>query len=568
MRFIIVVLIFMLFFMFTGLDAQTDNKPVKKIVESVRAEKINSTINEYKELLRKSPNDRSLAARLMGLLFREQRFDEVVEVYNNIIGEGLKDDRAILSTLGRSYYYLGKEEKGVQTIRRIISNEGKQKSSYIFVGNVFMSMRLYNRAEDVYEEGRREWGEGSFARELFYCYKKEEDYKGAIRELFYLYRGEMRMQGWIKREIMDFVKKDRSLISEIEKIASKNEDYRSIGGEILLELGELRKAKKYLIKTMDTPSLLRFASVCVKNGYYDEAEDLLNRVLEIYSTESQKEEAIYMLSSVYEGTDRFDKALEELNMIIDGKGILEDSAIISKAKIFIYEKKEFEKGVKIIKPLLEENKYKNRDRILEIGVIGCLKSGDYEEAENFLRRSGTAFSIYLSGEILFLKEAYDEAKDSLLLAVAKGLDRNYANDALERVMVMETLQSNPSLLSLIADVNKELWKEKYSKALSLINEGFLSFEDCDEKVVLLFYKGKTFTASGSVNEAISCYLSIVGEDENSPFSPKALYRVALLYRNKIGNDEKAEEVYRRIIYDYPQTVEAEIARGELELMQR
>lgn len=564
---VVTKILFALFLcMSISLCAQPVGNKIGEVEESERGKRINTTINEYRELLKKSPNDKSLAARLISLLFREQRFDEVVEIYDNIIGDKLKKERNILSTVGRAYYYLGKEKKGTRTIRDIISNDGKTRDSYVFVGNVFMSMKLYNRAEDIFLEGRKRWGEDSFARELFYCYKKEKEYKKAIRELFYLYEGQRKMQEWIKREVMDFVEKDRSLISEIESIASKNEEYRNIGGEILLELGELRKAKKYLIKSMDASSMLKFASVCVKNGFYGEAEDLLNKVLDIYSVNREKEEALYMLSGVYEKTDRFDKALEKLDMIIDKGLILEDSAIISKAKILIYNRKEFEKGVDIIKPLLEKNKYINRDRILEIGVTGCLKSGNYKEAENFLRRSGTAFSIYLSGEILFLREAYDEAKDSLLLAVAKGLDRDFANDALERVMVMETLQTNPSLLSLITEVNKELWKEEYNRALSLINEGFLSFEKCDEKVVLLFYKGKAFAENGSVNDAISCYLSIVGENEKSPFSPKALYRVALLYRNEIGDDEKAEEVYRRIIYDYPQTVEAEIARGELELM--
>jgi tetratricopeptide (TPR) repeat protein len=564
---VVKLILFTLFlFMYISLYSQPANNRISKVEESERAKKINSAINEYKELLKKSPNDRNLAQRLISLLFREQRFDEVLGVYNHIMGDELKQERNILSTLGKAYYYLGKENKAVQTIRSIISSGGKTKSSYLFAGNVFMSMRLYNRAEDIFEEGRRKWGGESFARELFYCYKKEKKYKKAIRELFYLYRGQKGMKGWIKKETIDFVEKDGSLISEIEKIAGKNEEYGKIGGEILLELGELRKAKRYLIKTMDAPSLLRFASVCVKNGYYGEAEDLLSKVLDIYSVDREKEQALYMLAGVYVETDKFDKALEKLDMIIDKGEFLEDSAIICKSEILIYNKKEFKKGVDIIKPLLEKNKYFNRDKILEIGVTGCLKSGNYEEAEIFLRRSSTAFSIYLSGEIVYLKENYDEAKDSLLLAVAKGLERDFANDALERVMVMETLQKNPSLLSLITKVDKALWKEDYDEALSLINKGFLTFEKCDEKVVLLFYKGKTFSLNGRINDAISSYLSIVGENEGSPFSPKALFRVAILYKDKIGDEKKAEEIYKRIIYDYSQTVEAEMARGELELM--
>ncbi|MCK4576176.1 hypothetical protein KAU34_07195, partial [candidate division WOR-3 bacterium] len=218
---------------------------------------------------------------------------------------------------------------------------------------------------------------------------------------------------------------------------------------------------------------------------------------------------------------------------------------------------------KVIEPLLKKGASLNRDKILKISVTGYIKSGNFEKAEDLLEKSLKSLSFYLLGEIKFLKSSYSESRDAFLTAVSKGLDKDFANNALEKVLMIEMLQEKPSFLSFISDIEEIIWKEDYDKAITLINEAFSRFSEKEEKVILLFYKGKIYTLIGQLNDAISSYKSITGEDKDSPFSPKALYKSAILYKREIKETSMAEELLREIIFEYPESVEAELSRSIL-----
>lgn len=546
------------------LSAQKTQSIINEGLIKERDGKIDEAIEDYKKYIKEHPGDRTITIRLMNLLFRKRRYKDVISIYHNL-DDKLKRKREIVVMLGRSYFLLGQEKDTERVFGGIILDEGGSESSYSFVGSLFLSIGLVEDAKKTYLEGRKKWGENRFSRELYICYKKEDDYKKAITEIFCYYSNKKGAREWVKREIKNLVKKDESIISEIEKAARGNKDYQKLAGEIFLELGKMGIAKKYLLRTRNTATLLNFASVCIKEGYYDEAEESLNKVIDSNAKEKEKEAALYLLSLTYARMSRFDDAIKTLDYIIKQGKVLKDSAIVEKTRIMIYNKKEFKKGVRTIEPLLDKKGFLNHDGLLTIAVTGYIKSGNLKKAEDLLQKSTSALSFYLGGEILFLKALYEESKDAFLMAVSKGLDKDFANNALERIMIMETLKEKPALLSLVSEIENLVWTEKYNNAVGLINSAFGSFKDKEERTVLLFYKGRVYSFMGRINDAISSYISIIGEDKDSPLSPKALYKAALLCKEEIKNFSMAKELLRKVIFEYPESVEAELSRGELEV---
>lgn len=562
---ILILLSILLFFTTLNLTAQKSPARINEGLFNEREGKIDEAIENYKKYLKEHPEDVNITMRFMNLLFRERRYQEIISIYSNLNDE-LKKRREVVTILARAHFLLGQKKETVLSLRSIIRNEDSSKNSYLFVGNQFLSMGLINDAKRTFLDGRKKWEKTSFSRELYLCYIKEDAHKKAIREILYYYSGKKTVKEWVKREIKKLVNKDASLILELEKIAGENKDYQKITGEIFLELGNVSKAKDYLLQALDSVSLLDFASVCIKEGYYQEAEESLNKVIKIAAKEREKEEALFLLAITYEKMSRFDDAIKKLDSILETGKSLKDSAIVAKARILIFEKKEFEKGVRIIEPLLEKKGILNRDGILEIAIKGYIKSGSLDKTEDVLKKCASPLSFYLKGEILFLKTSFEESKDAFLKAVFKGLDKNFANNALERVMIIETLKEKPALLSLVSDIEKIIWEERYDEAIELINASFDTFKEKDERAVLLFYKGKVYTSSGMLSDAVASYTSIIGEDKDSPFSPKALYKAAILCKEEIKSLAMAKELFRKIIFDYPESVEAELSRGELETL--
>ena len=185
-----------------------------------------------------------------------------------------------------------------------------------------------------------------------------------------------------------------------------------------------------------------------------------------------------------------------------------------------------------------------------------------------LEKGNSALSCYLLGEVLLLKGLYGKSKEEFLKAVSRGIDKNFANNALERIMIMEIYMEKPSLLSLVSDIEKVLWEEKYDKAIGIIDGSFGNFIKKEERVILLFYKGKIYSLMGRANDAVSSYTSIIGEFKDSPLSVKGLYKAAILCREELKNPSKAKELLRKVIFEYPESVEAKLARGELEVSEQ
>ena len=524
-------------------------------------------IEAYKTYIQKHPNDLNATIKLINLLFRQKRYNEVVSLYDDL-DEVLKQKKEIIAMLCRAYFLLGKKDDVVKSSKLIVIYEDGSQASYRYAGTLLLSMGMLTYAEKILKEGRKKWGDKQFARELYLCYTKENDYKKALREILFYYENNHHTEFWVKKEIEGMIKADSSLIKELEAITKTNNIYEKLTGEILLTFGDLKKAKKYLLKTSTPSSLINYASACIDHGFYNEAEDALREV--INNKGNKKEKALYLLSIVYERRGKSDKAIKSLNSLIKMKGTLEDSAIIKKAKILVFDKKEYEEGANLIEPLLKKTRKASPlcDKLLEITITAYIKLGNLKKAMGVLSGHNTANSLYFTAVILFLEGNYQKSKDTFLQAVSKAPDRKYANDALEKVMLINDFIDNPSFLNSIKKIEKLFWQEKYTDVLALINKSFEKFNGVEEKTFLLFLKGKAYTGNGSINEAIASYLSIPEENKSDILSPKALFLAGLLAKNRLKNLAMAKTLLEKVIFNYPDSPEAELSRGELESLKK
>lgn len=556
------MLVFFVMTITVSLTAQSFPPDMSEMILKEKEGHFDEAIEGYRVYLKNHPDNYPVAVRLINLLFRTKEYSEIISLYSELT-ESLQERREVIAFLGRAYIYNGNKKEGINKIKSIIEKEGKTENSYSFVGNTFLGLGLIVEAQRIFQEGRKKLGGKRFARELFHCFSRQENYSEALREIVNYFESKQISSEWIKKEILRLIEKDNSLLEKLEKIGEEERKTQKLAGEIFLEFGDMGRAKSLLIKVFDVQSLLHFSSICIREGYFSEAEETLNEVIHSSAGVGEKEEARFLLSKVFVSTSRFDGAIGLLNGIIEQGYAFKDSAVVEKTRILIEYKKDFKSGIQCIKPFLDNKNLINRAGILRLAVIGYINGDNLDEAENVLRKSSNPYSFYLLGEVLFLRGEYDDACKAYLSAVSKCLDKDFANDALEKVLIIEFLKSRMTFINFIREVEGDIWKEKYEEVISKINVSFNEFSEIDEKVVLLFYKGMIYSRMGKMNEAISSYTSVKEEDRDSPFSPKALYRAAVIYKTEIKNKQLAEELFRDVIFEYPESVEAELARTEL-----
>lgn len=528
--------------------------------------KIEEALEEYERYLAEHPNDVSVARRFLGLLYRQQMFDRLITVYADL-HPSLRAQRDLTALVGRAYVNLGEKDEGIKVFLSIISREGGTEQSYRYVGNTLLSLGYVDAAQGVFERGRKQWGERSFARELYHCYVRVQDSQGAFRELLHLYLEEEASTEWIKRELITLVGKDETLLRYLESIARSNAEYTALAGELFLERGEIEMAKEFLLPVLDVKSLLAFARLCMEKGHVPEAEEVLLLIMERDDGASVEEQAQLLLAGVYAETERMDDALKMLDVIIRDGTTFRDSAMVRKAKILLYDKHQYRESTELLEQLAERQRsLVQRDWFLALLYTGYLRMGDLSGAEELVSASITPLSFFFSGEVLFFKGSYDQAREKYKSAVARGLDRDFANDALERIMLMELLKAKPVLLALVRDIELEIARASFERAIERINEGFDASSEKGALAVLLYCKARAHAHQGLTNEAISSYLNVADEAPESSLAPKALFHAAMLYRDGIGDHALASALLRRIVFDYPESVEAELARRELQVL--
>jgi tetratricopeptide (TPR) repeat protein len=546
--------------------AQEQTRAHDKGAQFEREGRIEEALEEYKQYLALHPLDVPVARRFLGLLFREERFEELVKAYDDLHAE-VQGQRGLTELAARAYLRIGQEDKGIKVLHSIITREGGSLNSYRHVGNTLLSLGYIDEAREIFQKGRRRWGEHVFARELYHCFIRIQDVKRAFRELLYLSLGEEASGEWVKRELNMLINKDGSLLRYLESIARDEPAYARVAGELFLEHGEMALAKEFFLPVLDTGSLLAFGSLCMGKGYLQEAEEVLERIIDEGEGGSIEEQAYLLLAQTFRKAGRVEDGLKMLEHLIREGSVFCDSAAVLKAEMLLYDAKRYEEAMLLLEQLREKDKnIIHRDRFLTLTFTGYLRVGDLAGAERLVSTCVTPLSFFFSGEVHFFRDSYVESKDSYSRAVARGLDRDFANDALERIMVMETLQSKPALLALVTDIELAMARALHEEAIELIDGGFDSFSEKEERAVLLYCKARAHSEMGLVNEAVASFTNVADESPASGFAPKALYHASMLYRDEIGDPAMARELLRRIIFDYPASVEAELSRSELQVL--
>lgn len=130
--------------------------------------------------------------------------------------------------------------------------------------------------------------------------------------------------------------------------------------------------------------------------------------------------------------------------------------------------------------------------------------------------------------------------------------------------------SDEAILSNIEDLKKSntIDKEKVDELLANI-DSFVVQAPLNEKVpIYLEMKAKYLAAMGKNKEALVVYDDIYSNYKDYENRPDALFMIAFIYETNIGDKEKAKQMYKRFIDEFPEDEFAKDAKFSIENMDK
>jgi len=560
----------------------------------------------YKMLYQLEPNNPNYSVGLERNMSNLKMFDELVNHYNEILKKNSSNIN-VLGKLGEAYYQWGKTAEADSVWNSIIEISPEMAINYSFLANTLTRNRLYDRAVEIFLEGRKRLKNNSlFELDLANLYFWKKDYIKGVAEYLNILRHNIKYYDLVESQILvifpdEDVKIDKiaNLIKgEIEK-DNKNHYYRRLlanlyftnrkyssafqeyidldkilnanGKEILLFAEHVfnEKAYKYSIDGYeyvkvnfpDIPEIM-LASLGLAESYekagspsedeekssYIFSKDKLN-----YQTKSN-----YLLKAINEYEDIIKKYPDtiwamksylrigeiKLNLTFDLDGAVEYFANVVKSS---------------------KDTLLSREAILKIGdcmiAKGDLKQAEYkyDEIMNIGENKADELfyqALYKKAFVNYLQGKFAQAEDiSRSIMMKQSPQSRIYNDVLDLLMfIEENKRSDEGAPREYARAQVLIQQRKYSEAISLLEEVkkiYIYHQISDDALYMI---GKIKGIIGDYDGAVEAFRELIKDYPTSPRTDEAQLRIGELYEICIENSALAEKEYETLLVNFPNSI--------------
>ena len=183
----------------------------------------------------------------------------------------------------------------------------------------------------------------------------------------------------------------------------------------------------------------------------------------------------------------------------------------------------------------------------------------YSQVESSMKNEPVGYEAkFRNAKIFYYSGEFDWANTKLDV-LKSSTSKLISNDAIELSMFISNMQEEDTLgfnLRAFAGADLYSYQGKYDSALRLLNEiqkypsGAFSIES------VLYRQGDLFSLMYEYDKADSAYAELVANFPSSVKADNALYKQAEIYRTYYKNNDKAKELYLRVMTEYPESIYA------------
>ncbi|THH39246.1 tetratricopeptide repeat protein [Neolewinella litorea] len=168
---------------------------------------------------------------------------------------------------------------------------------------------------------------------------------------------------------------------------------------------------------------------------------------------------------------------------------------------------------------------------------------------------------YFRGDFEWAQSQFDVLKAST--------SRLIANDALDlSVFIMDNLglDTTATALQTYADAELLMFQNRYDEAFATLDGLLRDFPGHDLEDDVVYLRGRIYQKLRRYEDAAAQYRQVIDTYPESIRLDNALFALAGLFENELGNKEKAQELYETLFIDYSNSILAVEARKRYRIL--
>ncbi len=558
------------------------------------------------QLYNVSPDNYQYFQALNEVYVQLKNYDaSIVLLQNRINRDSLNIN--LYGMLGTTYYLKGNENKAFEIWDNALKKLPQTDMIYRVIANYAAERRAFDKAIQYLQKGQDiSKNPVIFAYDLANLYTITMQFAQATEEYCLILNQNPNQIQYIQNKILGYLNKPDAVsksIPVLEKYAnSSNIDFKIILARLFAENKNYDKAYE-LYKEIDETrnsqgiQLFNFAQMLYNENNFSESSKIFNDIINIFPSSpiianvrlgyAKTLEALLNAEDVNNspGWKPFYKpekintseakkvtdAYVELTKSYPNSDVARES-LLRIAEIDMNNLGDIQGSEENLQEIIknsENSKYAS-EAYLELAKIELLR-GNLEKSESYYNSviSNKSYSQsqrnaagYRLARIMFCKGEFGKAK-SQLSSILNNLKDDYANDALELSLLMNTSQSDSSNLTTYADAELLAEQGKFSEA-----EKKYAIVTADPQKFMLqnlamLRQAQMELALNNYDTTIVLLENISDENEKNIYADKALYLLGKIYQFGLKNSSKAMEIYENLLAKFPNSLYLDEARAQI-----
>lgn len=524
-------------------------------------------------------------------LNNQQKYTELLPIVENQVKR--TPSSVTYSIAAETFWKLGQPSKADEHWNTAIKEFIFSEDDVMTIANSQLSQRQIEKAIISFNAGRKKFSSNElFAEELSQCYAAVGSIDLAMTEIITLLRTSFNL-GVVQGKITALISNPNNVgIVEESLLKLKKSDQENLLNYRLIEwfyrsTNQTTKALN-IVSELDKKSgsnggeIFQFASVCSKDGFFEDALKAYSLVID-----DQSAAANLRISAIFGYTRTLETKLsvgnsiskEQISDVLQRyESIAKDPTASAFAPEIVYRKgmvlKTYAKDISAAKKefsqcasVYSSTQFASMSR-LELAEIAIVE-GSFEEAKNILKPMRVLSETnelrrkadFFVAEMLWYEGNIDSAK-VVYGTIAKKVQTNEANDALERIILIEQLQEQKPRLQEYAKATYLIFQMKYNDALNAY-KSIIASSSSDEISELSYLDilslQNTTNQDGNV---VTTYAEFTKTFPESIWGDKALF----LYANslkKLQRYEESKKAFQQLLATFPSSTYLTASREEL-----
>lgn len=535
----------------------------------------------YKKLYNKSPNNNTYLLQLVKSLQQLEKYQEAETLLLEQISR--VNYPPLLIELGYNYQ-LQNNIINAETYYESALKTIDQNPNFVFVvGKAFEDRSLLDQAITAYEKAMVLKPDLNFNVQLARIYGDQ----GNVEKMFESYLNFVELNdsyiNTIKRAFSEFISENsdnknnvllkRILLKKIQ--TDQNLLWNEMLSWLFVQQKDYNKAftqekAMFFRQPESLDRIEELAHIALADKAYQVALDIFTYLTETAQDLDTKLKAYYNLIEIktqLATKEEYNSILSEYKAIFDTYGTHTKTLFIqiSYAHFLAFYKHEPNQAVSVLKQSLELplNSFQEAGVKLELGDVLVLQEKFNEALIYYTQVQRNLKNSTLSQEARYkvAKTSYYKGDfkwaESQLKILKSSTSQLIANDALDLMLLITDNKyedSTQTALKLYAKADLMAFQNQTDNAIELLDEILTNHKGKTIEDQALFKQAQLFEKNQEYHKAEANYQAIITNFSDDILADDAYFFLAELYRKKLNQPEKAQELYEKIVFNYQDSI--------------